>query len=198
MKNTNTNTNTISEHDIRLFFDAADRLLQAAKQQGKTAERATSGLLQSAATHERQMRAVRDDVIGAVTSMAGSTAQESARLLADHFREADRAADAAADRYERASRSLGWRSWLWFLAAQGVLCTVAIVLILTLVPPLDEIQARRSTLAQLQEQTEGLPLSWTNCTTADGKDMRCFRTDDKAGNFTSEDGSTWHVPWRKQ
>lgn len=193
----NTNINTISDHDIRLFFDAADRLLQAAKEQGKNAERATSGLVQSAAVHERQMRAVRDDVINAVTSMASSTAEESARLLADHFREADRAADAAAERYERASRSLDWRRWLWFLTAQGVLCTVAIVLILKLVPSLDEIQARRSTLAQLQEQTEGLPLSWTNCTTAEGKVTRCFRTDDKAGNFTSKDGSTWHVPWKK-
>ncbi|MBK0127425.1 hypothetical protein IAE30_27140 [Pantoea sp. S61] len=192
------NTNAVSEHDIRLFFDAADRLLQAAKQQGSTAERATSALLKVTATHERQMRDVSEEVISAVTSIAGSTAQESARLLAGHFREADRAAEKAAERYERACRSLGWRNWLWFLAAQGMICVTAITLIVRLVPSMDEIQARRSTLAQLQEQTEGLPLSWTNCITADGKDMRCFRTDDKAGNFTSKDGSTWHVPWRKQ
>ena len=191
------NTNAVSEHDIRLFFDAADRLLHAAEQQGKTADRATSALLRASAVHERQMRAVRDDVISAVTSMAGLTAQESARLLTDNFREADRAADRAAARYERASRSLGWRNWLWFLAAQGVLCTVAIVLIVTLVPSLDEIHARRATLAQLQEETKGFPLSWTDCPGADGKVYRCFRTDERAGAFTSKDGSTWHVPWRK-
>jgi len=190
------NTNSISEHDIRLFFEAADRLLQAAQQQGKTADRATSTLIHSAASHEKQMREVRDDVISAVTAMADSTAQRSARLLADHFREADRAADEATNRYERACRSLGWRSWLWFLAAQGVLCSVVIVLILTLVPSLDEIHERRSTLAQLYKETEGFPLYWRNCN-VDGKVTRCFRTDDKAGNFTSENGSTWHVPWQK-
>ena len=191
-------TNEVSDHDIRLFFDAADRILQAAQQQGKTAEKATSVLLQSAAAHERQMREIRDDVIGAVTSMAGSTAQESARLLAHHFREANRAADGAANRYERASRSLGWKSWIWFLAAQGMLFATAIVLILTLIPSLDEIHARRTELAEAKEEAERFPMSWTNCTTADGKAMRCFRTDDRAGVFKGDDGSTWHVPWRKQ
>lgn len=191
------NTNAISEHDIRLFFDAADRILQAAQQQGKTAERATSGLVQSAAAHERQMRAVRDDVIGAVTSMAGSTAQESARLLADHFREADRAADAAAERYERASRSLGWRRWLWFLTAQVAFCAVTIGIIWTLIPPLDEIQSRRTALAQAKEVADRFPLYWHDCT-VDGKTTRCFRTDEKAGVLRLDDGSIWRVPWRKQ
>ncbi|MCK6847602.1 hypothetical protein L8S25_17115 [Enterobacter cloacae] len=94
------------------------------------------------------------------------------------------------------SLKIGWRSWLWFLAAQGVLCSVAIVLILTLIPSLDEIHDRRLTLMQLQKETEGFPLYWGNCT-VNGKVTRCFRTDDKAGNFTSKDGSTWHVPWQK-
>lgn len=102
----------------------------------------------------------------------------------------------AVNRYERACRSLGWRTWLWFLTAQGVLCSVVIVLILTLVPSLDEIHERRSTLTQLHKETEGFPLYWGNCN-VDGKVTRCFRTDDKAGNFTSEDDSTWHVPWQK-
>ena len=190
------NINSVSEHDIRLFFEAADRLLQAAQQQGKTADRATSALIHSAVAHEKQMREVRNEVISAVTAMAESTAQRSAQLLAEHFSEADRAADGASDRYERACRTVGWRSWLWFLAAQGVLCSVAIVLILTLIPSLDEIHDRRLTLMQLQKETEGFPLYWGNCT-VNGKVTRCFRTDDKAGNFTSKDGSTWHVPWQK-
>lgn len=187
------NNTAVSEHDIRLFFDAADRLLQAAKQQGTTAERATSALLQVTATHERQMRDVREEVISAVASMAGSTAQESARLLANHFREADRAAEKAADRYERACRSLGWRNWIWFLAAQGGMCLVAAVLIMTLIPSLDEIHARRNTLTQLEVEVEGYPLHWGNCR-VDGKVRRCFRTDDKAQNIRAEDGSTWIVP----
>lgn len=191
------NKNAVSEDDIRLFFDAADRLLQAAQQQGKTADRASSALLQATASHEGQMRDVRDDVINAVTSMAGSTAEGAARLLAEHFHKADCAADRAADRYERACKSLSWSNWIWFLAAQSVLCTVAIVFIVTLVPSLDEIQARRTALAQLQEETEGFPLSWTDCPTAGGKAIRCFRTDEKAGAFTAKDGSTWHIPWRK-
>ncbi|OWS75373.1 hypothetical protein CBW22_12090 [Pantoea sp. VS1] len=191
------NTNAISDHDIRLFFDAADRILQAAQQQGKTADRATSALLQVTAAHERHVKAVGDDVISAVTSMAGSTAQESARLLAEHFREADRAAEKAAERYERASRSLGWRSWLWFLTAQVAFCAVAIGFIMTLVPPLDEIQARRAALAQAKEEAERFPLYWHDCT-VDGKKTRCFRTDEKAGVLTLDDGSIWRVPWRKQ
>ncbi|HAU5565746.1 TPA: hypothetical protein JD264_18290 [Serratia fonticola] len=130
--------------------------------------------------------------------MAGSTAQESARLLTAHFREADRTADRAAERYERACRSLGWRNWLWFLAAQGVLCTVAIVLVVALVPSLDEIHARRAVLAQLQEETEGVPLSWADCPAEGGKTIRCFRTDEKAGAFTAKDGSKWRVPWHRQ
>ncbi|PKH19341.1 hypothetical protein CIG19_20055 [Enterobacterales bacterium CwR94] len=191
------NTNAVSEDDIRLFFDAADRLLQAAQRQGDTAERATSALLKVTAVHERQMREVRDEVSSTVTSMAGATAQESARLLAEHFREADRAAEKAADRYERACRSLSWRNWIWFMAAQGMMCLVAGVLIWKLVPSLDEIHARRTVLAQLQEETEGLTLSWTNCTTVDGKVTRCFRTDDKAGILKLDDGSIWRVPWHK-
>lgn len=188
------NTNAVSEHDIRLFFDAADRLLQAAKQQGATAERATSALLQVTKTHERQMRDVRDDVIRAVTSMAESTALDSARLLAEHFREADRAADRAAERYERACRSLGWRNWLWFLGAQVLLCTVATVLILRLVPSLDEIHARRTVLAQAKEAAERFPLYWQDCT-VEGKATRCFRTDETAGVLKLDDGSIWRVPW---
>lgn len=190
------NTNAVSEDDIRLFFDAADRLLQASQRQGDTAERATSALLKVTAVHERQMREVRDEVIGAVTSMAESTAQESARLLAGHFSEADRAAKKAADRYERAWRSLGWRSWIWFLVAQGMMCLVASVLIVTLVPSLDEIHALRTVLEQLQEEAEGYPLQWGNCK-VNGKVTRCFRTDNKAGIITPEDGSTWLVPLRK-
>ena len=191
------NTHSVSEHDIRRFFDAADRLFLAAEQQGKTAERATSALLKTVTVHERQMHEIRDDVIGAVTSIAGSTAQESANLLADHFREADSAAEAAKKRYEKACRSLGWRNWIWFLAAQLVLCTVAIVLIVTLVPSLDKIHARSAALAQLQAETESFPLFWTDCPATDGKVYRCFRTDEKKGAYTSKDGSTWHVPWRK-
>lgn len=106
---------------------------------------------------------MREEVISAVASMAGSTAQESARLLANHFREADRAAEKAADRYDRACRSLGWRNWIWFLAAQGGMCLVAVVLIMTLIPSLDEIYARRNTLTQLQVEVEGYPLHWGNC-----------------------------------
>lgn len=193
----NTNINTISDHDIRLFFDAADRLLQAAQLQGKTADRATSALLKVTAAHERHVRQVRDDVIGAVTSMAGSTAQESARLLADHFSEADRAAEKAAERYERACRSLGWRRWLWFLTAQVAFCAVTIGLIMTLIPPLDEIQARRAALAQAKEVADRFPLYWRDCT-VDGKTTRCFRTDEKAGVLRLDDGSVWRVPWRKQ
>lgn len=191
------NTNTISDHDIRLFFDAADRILQAAQQQGKTADRATSALLQATTAHERHVREIRDDVISAVKSMAGSTAKGSARLLAEHFREADRAAEKASDRYERACRSLGWRNWIWFLTAQVALCAVAIGLIMTLIPPLDEIQARRTALAQAKEVAERLPLYWRDCT-VDGKTTRCFRTDEKAGVLTLDDGSIWRVPWRKQ
>lgn len=146
--------------------------------------------------NEKHKQEVRNEVISAVTAMAESTAQRSAQLLAEHFSEADRAADGASDRYERACRTLGWRSWLWFLAAQGVLCSVAIMLILTLIPSLDEIHERRLTLMQLQKETEGFPLYRGNCT-VNGKVTRCFRTDDKAGNFTSKDGSTWHVPRQK-
>lgn len=190
------NTNTVSEHDIRLFFDAADRLLQAAKQQGITAERATSALLQATAVHERQMRDVRESVISAINETASATAHESARHLADHFRKADLAADNAATRYEKASRSLGWRNWLWFLAAQLVLGIVAVVLIVTLIPSLDEIHARRTALAQAKDEADRLPLHWHDCT-VEGKARRCFRTDDKAGVLTLDDGSTWRVPWSK-
>lgn len=193
----NTNINSISDHDIRLFFDAADRLLQAAKEQGKTAEQATSALLQVTADHERNVKEVRDDVISAVTSMAGSTAQSSARLLAKHFRQADSAAEKAAERYERACRSLGWRNWVWFLTAQLAFCAVTIGIIWTLIPPLDEIQARRTALAQAKEVADRIPLYWHDCS-VDGKITRCFRTDEKAGAFKLDDGSIWRVPWRKQ
>lgn len=191
------NTTAVSEHDIRLFFDAADRLLQAAKHQGTTAERATSALLKVTATHERQMRDVREEVITAVASMAGTTAQESARLLANHFREADRAAEKAADRYERACQSLGWRNWIWFLAAQGVMCLMAVVLIITLVPSMDEINARRNTLRQLQAEVQGYPLLWGNCRVK-GEVRRCFRLDNRAGILKSDDGSNWYLPWREK
>lgn len=117
--------------------------------------------------------------------------------MAEHFREADRAADAAAERYERASRSLGWRNWVWFLTAQLAFCAVTLGIIWTLIPPLDEIQARRTALAQAKEVADRIPLYWHDCT-VDGKITRCFRTDEKAGVLTLDDGSIWRVPWRKQ
>ncbi len=41
-----------------------------------------------------------------------------------------------------------------------MMCLVASVLIVTLVPSLDEIHARRTVLEQLQEEAEGYPLQW--------------------------------------
>ena len=186
----------MNEHDIRLFFDAADRLLMAAQQNGLQADRATAALTKVTAEHERQIKELRADVIEVIDRSADITAKESARLLSEHFHQADRAAEGAAARYERAAKLFSWRNFVFIITGQLVIFLIMAALIITLVPSLDEIRARQAELAQLREESGHFPGSWHACRVGN-EVRRCFRTDESAGLAKLSDGSTWRLPWTK-
>lgn len=114
-------------------------------------------------------------------------------LLSGHFAAADVAARKTREGYKRAAGGLNRRVWAGFIHVQLAIIVTAAFSVYFFAPSLDEIQARRITLAQLQGVTE---VHWGNCN-VNGKVTRCLRTDETAGNSTAEDGSSWHVPWHK-
>ncbi|MFC4729599.1 hypothetical protein [Coralloluteibacterium thermophilus] len=187
----------LTEHDVQLFFDAAGKLLEAAKDDGLKSKLATQALMQFCHQLDGRLRSLEKDVVGIIEASAEMTASRAADLLREHFQQADAAAEQAAARYRHAADRLGVRMWAIFLGTQIALAGVLIVLVLVLVPSLDEILQRRADLAHINEQLDGVPLSWSIC--GEGRQARkCFQTDERSPRslYRSEDGRTWRIPMR--
>ncbi len=183
----------LTDHDVQLFFDAANTLLKAARNDGEKSREATAILASFINTVDTRLRRLENDVSHRISESADATADRAAELLSVKFREADEAAQKAAKLYQDAEKKLNSQSWLYFFGAQLVFVLLVSVLVVVLVPSLDEIQQRRTELSWLNKQPDGSQLQWHTC----GKEY-CLRTDERGNKgVMAKDGSTWRVPWKE-
>ncbi|EFJ2182343.1 TPA: hypothetical protein QIH60_003392 [Escherichia coli] len=182
----------LTDHDVQLFFDAAETLREAAECDGEKARKATAELASFINRLDARLKRLENDVSHKINGSAEMTANRAAELLSVQFRQANEAAQRATEQYQEAAKNLNFRNWFYILGTQIVLVLVFIASIMFLVPSLDEIQQRRAQLADLNEQLDGVPLHWGMC----GKE-KCFRTDERSGKgVKGADGSTWRAPWK--
>ncbi|ELW2863464.1 hypothetical protein QMI71_001704 [Salmonella enterica] len=187
----------LTDHDVQLFFDAAEKLREAAERDGEKAREATEALASFVNKMSVRLQKLEDDVSHKINSSADTTANRAAELLSVNFRQANDAAKRATEQYQEAAKKLKFRNWLYILGTQIVLMLVFIASILYLVPSLDEVQQRRAELSTLNEQIKNSRLKWTYC--EDG--IKCFRTDERGHGGEpyrgQKDGSTWRIPWKE-
>lgn len=189
--------NHLSDHDIRLFFDAAEKLLSAAESDGEKARRVTAALSSFIDKADGRLRSLEISVSQRIRESAETTANRAAELLSVNFQQADEAAKKAAERYKESAENLNTRTWLYFSGVQLVLALFVLALVVVLVPSLDEVRQRRAELSSLNEQTENSRLQWAFCPDGHSSE-KCFHTDERGGKaYSRPDGSTWRVPWKE-
>lgn len=185
----------LTDRDVQLFFDAAEKLREAAERDGEKAQKATAALASFVNQMNARLQTLENDVSYKINRSAETTADRAAELLSVKFQQANDAAKIATEQYKEAAKKLNIRSWLYILGPQIVMMLVFIASIVFLMPSVDEIQQRRAELSSLNEQIKSSRLTWTMC---DG-DKKCFRTDelDNGGKpyIGQRDGSTWRIPW---
>ena len=183
----------LTDRDVQLFFDAAEKLREAAEYDGEKARKTTAELASFINRVDARLQRLENDVSHKISSSAEITANRAADLLSVQFRQANEAAQRATEQYQYVAKSLNFRNWFYILGSQIVLVLVFIALIVFLVPSLDEIQQRRAQLTYLNKQLDGPPFQWGMC----GKE-KCFRTDERNGKGAKDkDGNTWRVPWKE-
>ena len=188
---------SLTDRDVQLFFDAAEKLREAAERDGEKAREATVALASFVTKMNANLQKLEDGVRHNINSSAETTANRAAELLSVKFQQANDAAKTATEQYQKAAKNLNFRSWCYILGTQFILILVFIASILYLIPSLDEVQQRRAELSSLNEQIHNSRLKWVFC--EEGK--KCFRTDERENGGEpyrgKKDGSTWRVPWKE-
>ncbi|WP_232095933.1 hypothetical protein [Serratia rubidaea] len=152
-----------TDHDVQLFFDAAEKLREAAERDGEKAREATAALASFVNKMTFHLHKLEDDVSQKINSSAETTASRAAELLSIKFQHANDAAKRATEQYQKAAKNLSVRNWFYILGANIALILIFIASIIILVPSLDDIQQRRAELSTLNEQIESSHLKWANC-----------------------------------
>lgn len=184
----------LTDHDVRLFFEAANTLLNAVRNDGTRSREATAILTSFINKVDARLRNLEYEVTHSINGSAQITANRTAELLSKKFREADTAAEKAAKLYQEAERKLNVRSWFFFAGAQLAFVLLVSVLVIALVPSMEEIQQRRAELAYLDKQLDIGKLQWSTC---GDKKEKCLRMDEREGRIRkASDGSIWGVPWK--
>jgi predicted nucleic acid-binding Zn-ribbon protein len=203
------------------LFDAANRILEATERDEATARSAICALEQTRQRVEAQLGAISSKVTGAIEQSAGTTATETARLLQERFLDADDAAERAKDRYEQAAKWLGWKTCGFAVLLQMAIIGGVWLLVTQTIPSQAELDTRRASIEQLEEQASALRVQKTDlehqvtvlnrkvvvlerrggglqlstCSSTDEQDHVCFRTneDDQALPYVVA-GKTYRIP----
>ncbi|HDK6388046.1 hypothetical protein [Klebsiella variicola] len=187
----------LTDRDVQLFFDAAEKLREAAERDGEKAREATMVLASFVNKISARLEKLEDDVSHKINISAETTANRAADLLSVKFQQANNAAKIATEQYQKAAENINLKCWCYILGTQCILILVFIASFLFLMPSLDEIQQRRAELSSLNEQIHNSSLKWAFC--EDGK--KCFRTNEHENGgrpyIDKQDGSTWRVPWKE-
>lgn len=208
----NSNQKQLTDSDVRLFFDGAERLLRIANKDGETAQKAISELAILIQKIDRYSKEIRIGVVDEINKSATRTANQAADLLSEKFLLANNAAECyqlaakkAAEKYNEAARIHSetskkrlFRDLPVFLFAQLIFFGIIAIMVSVLTPSLDEIQHRRHELAEINSQLEANRVEWRNCKVGDHT-VRCIKTDEeKYSSYSDDDGNTYRVPWKQE
>lgn len=91
-------------------------------------------------------------ILEAVDRVSEGVATRAASLLAEKFTQADAQAHQAAQRYERAARSLSWRLVASVSVFSAVLLASVTVVVLHVIPPAEEIRSLQETVDRLERR----------------------------------------------
>lgn len=91
-------------------------------------------------------------ILEAVDRVSEGAATRAATLLAEKFTQADAQAHQAAQRYERAARSLSWRLVVSASVFSAVLLVSVTALVLHIIPSAEEIRSRQETVDLLERR----------------------------------------------
>ena len=96
----------LTDHDVQLFFDAAETLREAAECDGEKARKATAELASFINRLDARLKRLENDVSHKINGSAEMTANRTAELLSVQFRQANEAAQRATEQYQEASKKL--------------------------------------------------------------------------------------------
>ncbi|POD68881.1 hypothetical protein BKM17_26455 [Pseudomonas syringae group genomosp. 3] len=187
------------DEKIRTQAEMLTSLLSAGLETQEAADAAVSALNKLREEVQKQTSSIRKDL----SSLADATATEAAKLLVKKLAQANDAVDAAAERYEKAGRLLGVKTFAALVVSLTIGCTVAWYLVSPLLPSREEIAFRRTQIAEMDVRAaalarKGVHLEWTGCQTGLLKKTKpCFRTD---GEVYSIEGTDRHyaLPYNAQ
>lgn len=134
-----------------------------------------------------------------LSTLAEKTATKAAELLTSKFSLADDAANAAAGRYEKAARMLGFKTFAVIFLFLTFCCAAAWFWVCPLLPSRDELDFRRAQLVEMEKtaamlEKKGVNVEWTDCRVGTLKRTKtCFRV----GEILTEEGTgySYAVPY---
>ncbi|WP_321903938.1 hypothetical protein [Paraburkholderia tropica] len=184
---------------IRPVLDVLNKLLEKAYAEQETAQMSATQLNRARIGLEQCAEALIKEVDRKLEASTEKTAQKAAQLLKVQFKDADKAAVQAAERYHSAALHLGWKLFAGLAAIQLLILSVGWLLIRQSFPTQEQIEQRRQEVAELtntvsQLEKRGGRVKWSYC--ADGDRNRlCFQTDETPKNgWHSDDGHPYRVP----
>jgi len=137
---------------VHALINVAERqqaIVDAALKETREAARQTS---EAARLSRKAADELPLQVIVALDRVSEGTATRAATLLAEKFTQADTQAYQAAQRYERAARSLSWRLVVAASVFGAVLLALVTAMILHSIPSAEEIRALQETVARLEQR----------------------------------------------
>ncbi|WP_338805533.1 hypothetical protein V8U11_17445 [Pseudomonas chlororaphis] len=179
------------DEKIRAQAEMLTSLLSAGLQTQDAADQAVLALSRLQQEVHRQISTARDDL----STLADATATEAAKLLTEKFDRANEAAAVAAQRYEKAGRLLGLKTFVTLVGSLAVFGATAWFLASPLLPSHEEIEFRRRQIVEMEAKAaalarKGVNLDWTQCKTGPlNKRRLCFRSD---GEIYTIEGTDQH------
>lgn len=187
------------DEKIRAQAEILTSLLSAGIQNQEAADKAVAALNLLRTELQRSVSAMTVSVTSQISSLAEGTATEAARLLGQKFEQANQAADAAARRYQKAGRWLGFKTFMVLFISLGMVGLATWLLASPLLPSYGELASRRAEIADMETIAEelarkGVHLEWTTCNRSFRSSTMCFRSDGET--YTAkETGETYAVPY---
>lgn len=191
------------ESHIQRQLNIVSQILESTIEDRKTVQKATQTLGTLEKAFEKSLTALKADVSRSINAVAIASAEKAGELLSEKFSDADKAALAAQERYELASKQLGWKMFgfaaLCLLLAFGLMVLAFFIT----VPSYKEIDARRQEVRNLEAnladlKLRGALLQVKTCTLDNGTAAACVRTDEREKEaLWGKDGVSYRLIWSK-
>jgi hypothetical protein len=145
-----------SDHEFKLLFDAANRVLQAVILEQKSASSAIRALEHMDYEVRVKLANAMDKMTREIEASAQETAHKAADILSEHFEAADAAANEAKRRYDRSARYLGLK-WVGCIGLLQILFLLLTWIVIgRAIPSKEELASRRASVEQLEHHASEL------------------------------------------